>query len=66
MLQQKQWAPQNPLPLQTEGLRFDGGGLGRGWPYFRERHIGPPAFDLCRGLWLIAASLEGGSLEQTE
>jgi hypothetical protein len=20
-----------PLPLQTEGLRFDGGGLGRGW-----------------------------------
>ncbi len=20
-----------PLPLQTEGLRFDGGRLGRGW-----------------------------------
>ena len=32
MTKESDRVPYFPLPLQTEGLRFDGGGLGRGWP----------------------------------
>ena len=66
MRELKQRAPKNSLPSKPVVCALIGEGWGGGWPYFRENSIDPPAFDLCRGLWLIAASLEGGKFEQTQ